>query len=359
MPPKDSLLLKLKELDFKISALTDSTNKIKAYTDYQLETHYKNQSIYSYWEFWAAVSPFLIWICIQIYLFIRERKTPKDLINEHTKNFMWVFIWLASAGFIVFTLYLNGEVHFPKAGFMISELDLILTISTIIAIVGAVWAIYARIDAERAFNKSQETLNALGATFPFYDILNKDKVSDIISFIGKDNCDISLFLGFPIIGYLYDEKEKLQITPNKVLGNLYTNIVALINNISDLHHFKFHISLFSPTDSDNLITTYGIEKGLSADEVLKIKKDTANFYEKANELLNLSNNNITINLNMGKNENLRFASIKHLKSKSSFQDNKSIIWVVKNLTTTCVSFNSSCFQTSDKNLLDIVQTVFS
>lgn len=287
-------------------------------------------------------------------------KIPKD----SRRNCLWVLVWIISSVILICSLYYYGLIHPTlKEGIWFSHADILLIVASIIAIIGAIWAILARIDAERAFNKSQETLDALGNTFKFYDVLNKDKIFGIIDKIGKSDFAISLFIGFPYIGYLYEEKNKFHILPEDAFEKLTHKLDTLKSSIVDtkypINNYKFSISVFPEDISLQLVEKYANEnKSVKENEVTEIQEKIKEFYKRIKIIKSLGKAEIIIDENMSTDENLRFVSLEFKTNNFSFKDNKVLVWIIKDLSNTEVSFDTQCFQSSDLNLISIVQTAF-
>lgn len=278
--------------------------------------------------------------------------------KKHTfRNLFWVIVCGILFVILLFALYRFG-LFYPEhndAGFMFSRVDALILIISIIGIIGAIWAILARVDAEKAFNKSQETLDALGTTFGFSEILNNDKLPEIINSIGKPNRKVSLFIGFPCIGYLYESKDKFRNKPEMLFLDFITKLDYLSNHIDDddnLKNFYLSLAMFSIADSKELLTDNN--KNYSA--ISNNRRDQIErFYEKI-DLLKTKNNPRIIVTEIGLNENLRFASLE-LENEPSYKS-RAIVWIVPDLVDK-KEFDSVSFQSSDPKLIAVLKSVFA
>jgi hypothetical protein len=408
MPDKDSILSKMMDsiqfLNKNFLNLTDSISKVKEYTDYQLAEHTEKVSLFSNLFTWAPFIPILIWIIIVWIDFYKKKKSISELWNVHTINFSWVFLWLLSGVSFCYALYQSGKIHVPKNGFTVSHLDLILAVASLIAIVGAVWAVYARIDAERAFKKSedtfkksQETLEAIGnSSFPFVDIFNSDKFpaffdipSNVVTPRVLDKTTLSMYLGFPCIGYLFEKNGDFKSTPEEILfiinEYLYQLKTRLAQNkveksqAAKLRSVKLNICVFSKkkvlTILNGKILSYGSTTNLidvfydQLDDLQKMSKKDSN----DNPIVDDYDNLIVIKCgkeksdaggnwteeNFSPNEKLRFISFYNPASKVA--PSKAYVWVVPRIVTnngTITSFDSSAFQTTDTKFIDVLESVF-
>ena len=303
----------------------------------------------------------IIVFSIILILILNRFKFRDGSRSEEKINLYFVIFWFVLFLLLIGAIYFLGYIRLPKTEFLISEEDIFIILVSIVAIVGAIWAILARIDAEKAFNKSKEILAVLGDTFPLYDIVNNGKASPILDAIGTNDCSVSLFIGFPCIGYLYTDKDKLNVKPDILFNNLKYGIERIITKINnqELANFDFSLSAFSKTDTLLILGKYNTRYPEKSIDSLKDQIDQ--FYDRANYLKGLTlpdNVSIKIDFTMRPDENLRFISLKKSKPNTPMAENKVIVWIVKNLMYDDVSFDSSCFQTSDPKLITIVQSAF-
>jgi hypothetical protein len=132
----------------------------------------------------------------------------------------------------------------------------LLIVVSIIAIIGAIWAVLARIDAEKSFKKSQEILDTLGSNFDFTEILNDDRFVKIINSIGNEHTRINLFLGFPCVGYLYKDKAKFRNKPENIFNDLNRKLEDLLDNLTNgkvAEKFSLNIAVFSFDEAKELL----------------------------------------------------------------------------------------------------------
>lgn len=334
-------------LDSVISAEVNNT-----IIKYGSETYTNNTLGYS-----LLIVFVVIVIALLIYQLILLYKNNWKVSRDIKRNFLWVSVWIISSSILFGSLYWLGLIHSPNTnGFFVSDADILLAVVSIIAIVGAFWAVLARIDAERAFNKSQETLNALGSTFEFFDILNNDKLVDIIKSIGNKNTRINLFLGFPIIGYLFKDKDKLRNQPLKIFGEFNDKLTVLHTALltGNIEGFHLNLAVFTKDNSEKLLEKNA--NGTPKPMLLGDRDVLKEFYTNITRLKAIENKqNIKIT-DIDCNENLRFASIQ-LEDQPT-QNSKAIVWIVRDLTGGVKQFDSAAFQTSDTKLISVLESAF-
>ncbi len=303
---------------------------------------------------WGLLSGVIVFLLL--ILLLKNNKFFKECVG-HRKNQFWISVWAISCSIFIWSLYCLGSIKPPtKEGFWDSEVDIFLAVISIIAVIGAVWAVLARIDAEKAFNKSQETLDALGNTFEFSEILNDDKLVEIIDSIGNEHTRINLFLGFPCIGYLYQGKKDFKIKPEELFERLNRKLTDLLDQIQNKTvKTKFHLNIatLSFDDAKELLTDdAGNYKPINfAKEDCLLK-----FYNLIQELDNDEAKKYVKHIKIVKNENLRFSSIR--QENKSTSKSKAIIWVVSNLSGV-KPFDSAGFQSSDTKLISVLEAVFN
>lgn len=331
------------------------------------------------WGWGCLIVAFII--CVIIIYFSKSRDRTKlgavnELWSEEKRNSVLVSSWFVILCLLAIAFYFFGFIRLPKAELFISEEDVFIIFVSIIAILGAIWALLARIDAEKAFNKSKEILAVLGDTFPLYDIVSNGKATPILQAIGKSGYTVSLFIGFPCIGYLYRDKEKLNVKPDRLFTSLKGGLetIRTNNRLGELRNFKFHLSVFSKEDTLEIFRKYNnqhLEPTKDIKDIKELEELIVEFYQCADKLLTDEKNGIfhssvsvKVDLKMKPDENLRFISlikenpVIDATNKDFNATNKVIVWIVKNLKHEDVSFDSQCFQSNDLKLINIVQTAF-
>jgi hypothetical protein len=271
-------------------------------------------------------------------------RVKKKVIPSFSYNMLSAVLFLAALGFFFCIFYEAGFIHPPmglevhKLGFPHSEADALLLVISGIAVVGAWWAILARMDAERAFNKSIEVLNAIGGTFDFPQILSRDRFPAIVQRLENDalkNASIALYLGFPAVGYLSKRSTEFDPSPEVMFETLNHSLFRLRDNIEQgkLRKVQIRISVFSRTDCDNLLNAFQPLVGNSVKR--KIIDDLlTTFFERLGELKALqyptsSGVVVEVEEDMHVNERIRFV---HFRSEDGDEEaERALIWVVPNL----------------------------
>lgn len=350
-------------LSCKIDTLMNQTSVIKTYVEKQEampEMHFNTFGLilllFFLLLFLAATLPlFKKKTFVDRFLIISEEsKDDEREKKERARNYKWVVYWLAASSILFWAFMKLGFIHNPK-NFAFSHADLLLAVASIVAIIGAVWAVFARIDAEKAFKKSQQTLDAIGSTFGFEEILNSDKLVTIIKSIGSNDTKINLFLGFPCVGYLYEDKARFKNAPQFLFMDFNDQLAFLLTGLAAkrISNFELNLAIFSQTDSKELLKD---KDGNYVPIKLGDKDILEEFYKNIGELKKLNLSGIKIS-EIQRNENLRFASIQ-LQNEPTHKS-KAIVWVVRDLTNGVTQFDSSAFQSSDTKLISVLQTAFS
>jgi hypothetical protein len=398
----DSLLKKTESLIIQ----TDSVYKYVKKQDNIPKMHDNGYGVY--------VS-FLFILCTII--LIRYNKKIDSLIykkftSEKVKerNIIWALLWLIDSAILFGALMCLGIIHNPK-DFWFSHADILLAFASLIALIGAIWAVFARIDAEKAFKKSeqtlkksQETLEAIGnASFPFSEILNSDKFpsffqipDNTISPKVESKTTLSLYLGFPCVGFLFIDKHKFKTTPEQLFFNLTEYLYQLksrlarnnepANQLSKLVGVKLNICVFSKNKVQQMISSQGTP--INSPDGRNIIDD---FYTHLEELKAFSKidsntgkpvpdeygNQIVIKFgeivqnnkdsqsifkeDFDENEKLRFISF--YNPNLTPLPSKAYVWIVpKPLTNDkgkVQTFDSSAFQTNDSKFIEVLESVFS
>lgn len=350
-------------LNCKIDSLIKKTGEIICYVEKQQEMPRAHLSTLGMILlglflilFLAAIVPvFSKRTFVDKYLIVSEdNKEDEREKKEKKRNYRWVAYWLLATAILFWAFKELGYIHNPK-NFAFSHADLLLAVASIIAIVGAVWAVFARIDADKAFKKSQQTLDAIGSTFGFEEILNNDKLVEIINSIGISNTKINLFLGFPCIGYLFKDKTKFKNVPEVLFMDFNSKLGSLLIGLAAkrIANFQLNLAVFSQADSAALLTNAAGQY----EPILLGEKDVLKeFYANIEELKKLNHDEIKI-FEIQRNENLRFASIQ-LQDQPTHRS-KAIVWIVRDLTSGVNKFDSAAFQSSDTKLISVLQTAFA
>ena len=95
----------------------------------------------------------IVTIVILAIIFVARYHTKrKPLEKLHKENIGSAAIWFLIAIAFFFGLSQFNLIHMKD--WVISDGDLLLIFSIVVGIIGCVWAIYARVDAERAFHEA-------------------------------------------------------------------------------------------------------------------------------------------------------------------------------------------------------------
>lgn len=240
-----------------------------------------------------------------------------------------------------------------------ARIDWFIAFVSVIGIIGAGWAIKARIDAGKAFDASVKTLNALGNSFNFTQILNGDKLQSLINKIGQNDTTVSLYLGFPCVGYLYKDKHLFKKDPEYLFANLKDKLGELNTLIAtkSISGFVLNISCFSESE------TLAI---LGGKKIMMVNDDLVGaFYKNLQNLKGFESkddrgNQVIVHDNFKIGEKLRFMSI--YSANAANQENKAIIWIVPQLSEPhkeLKTFDSAAFQTSETQFINILESVFT
>ena len=377
MPLKDSISIKLNNLNGQlldvqrdIVELKKSTENIRIFTDYQMMIgENKPQVTHKIKESDIIVGniliflPFIIlgfWLFIKIKNHIKDENSEKKIRNVHTSNWFWVCIWIILAILFLFGLSKLGMIHPPINGFEVSHLDLILAIASIIAVIGAVWAVFARIDAEKAFNESKRTRLSFGNSFKFHSIIHDQKLNYIIDDIGEKGSTVTLYLGFPIVGWFCKDFDRVQ-SLNFIVRLQSILQQKILNPIEKFEDFKLHIGLFTKLKIDLLLTTIYQDHSISEAHKTTIKSFITTLYEVKRVVgadSNLKQKVIFYEDIPDYGEKFRFSSVNNDKTNK----HKALIWIIPDFIQeqdeTEIMFESACFQTLDITIIEMLHEVF-
>jgi hypothetical protein len=326
---------------------------------------------------------------ISILFMLRRTMKAKKFEAEHKRNFKDVGIWFFIVSVIFAGLYFQGWIHpVNKNGFFISHGDVLLITVSIIALIGAVWAIYARIDAEKAFKESILTRLSFGNSFSFPAIFmeegNNKRLPHIINKIHEDNYTVSLYIGFPCIGHFYRKSSNYsedRIDPDEVNKNFYLLIKKLDAVITDTSASEYTINLgiFDDKeikkcfpDSDPEIA-FRPPDSLSGDPSRNLLEDWQDVIKRLKEKVD---EEVKKNSEWGKKKKVNFIPIKREDERFRFasvsvrntvgldqrllENLRALIWVVPDFYhTNTLEFTSAGFQTSDISIIEMLEKVFA
>jgi len=314
----------------------------------------------------------IIGIAFSIYLPISIYKYCSDYFNKKCtakkRNFFLLLIWVLPIILIGFILYLIWGIIKPES---IARVDIIILFSLILGIIGAVWAFFARIDAEQAYKEAITTRLSFGNSFNFPDIFEEDyankRLPYIIDNIGVDNSIVSLYIGFPCIAFFYGGQDKLRIEPETIEKNFIKLIFQLGEVIKSFKkqedkEFTINLGIFNKEeirkcfpklkDGEEPIIPYTGGRNLLNEwknviqEIITLKSD-----EEKNK-----NKKVNIIWIERENERFRFSSFR----KTIGHEQRALIWVVPDFYyTNTFEFNSAGFQTSDISIIEMLEKVFT
>lgn len=280
--------------------------------------------------------------------------------GDKPRNFKWIAVWGAIS--VVFTIgfFQMGLIH-SKNEWYFSHADLLLLLATIVAIIGAVWAVYARIDAEKAFNESKRTRLSFGNSFKFHSIIHDpQKINYIVDDIGKKGSTVTLYLGFPIVGWFckdFDRVESLNFIA-KLQSILQQK---LLNPTGEFEDFKLHIGLFNKNKIDELLNKIYTNNSISDAHKTTIKSYITTLYEVKRVVEadnNLKQKVIFYEGIPDYGEKFRFSSVNNDKTNK----HKALIWIIPDFRQeqdeTEIMFESACFQTLDITIIEMLHEVF-
>jgi len=293
-----------------------------------------------------------------------SQKKKKYLEEECTiliRNIIFVVYWVIAIFIIGITLFVLWGMIDPVGK---AHVDLIIGLTTIIGIVGAVWAVFARIDAEKAFRQSEKTFNALGSTFDFVSFFEKDKLQKIYSKIGTQNTKISLYFGFPILGLPYTKNKNLDIKPEFLFRDLLASLNSIKDKLEDNESIDFtlNIGYIDEQESINLLNDI---PDIDAPAKTILSTRLKEFYILVDFFFPIIDPATKIRQN--KYEKIQFVELE-LKEKFRFvtfnenADKQTFVWIVdikKSKSGVLKPFvESIVFQTKDDRFLNLLEKVF-
>ena len=310
----------------------------------------------------------LIFMCVGAILFFLKKS--KKLEEGHKKNLKDAIFWLAMLILMFSCFYLFGWIHpTMKKGFFFSHGDILLVGATVVGIIGAIWAILARIDAERAFEQSRMTYNALGSMFDFATFFEKDKLPKIYDEIGISNTNISLYLGFPIVGLPFERRNDLDIKPEELFLKLKEKLEHFKNKLDFPNPTPFEFSLYigyidkpeALTILKDILVNEPVLLGILINHLNDFYTLVDYFYPldpATQKRINISDKIRFIELEL--KEKFRYVTVKKVDvDVKSYK--KTFVWVVdfkENPKGNLEPFDSKIFQTKDERFLGLLENVF-
>jgi len=276
--------------------------------------------------------------------------------NIFQKNIFWLilaFIVIFASVWILykFDLIDNGTSFLGK-----SQFDLIIAICFFAGIIGAIWAVWARAEATKAFDQSVRTYNAIANTFTFIKFLDdKDKLFKIINQIDESNSNISLYLGFPSIGYFYEKKKNLKTKPISLLSKLNAKLYEISNNLANnsTMNYSLRIGCFEEKYCKELIKNF---KNEESDNISSLIDD----FFKYKTAIEGKHKNFQF-VPISENEKFRFVTFENEEK----EEKNAFIWIVPDLEIIEIEggkdtkeFDSIVFQTSEGKFIDLLKKVY-
>jgi hypothetical protein len=318
-----------------------------------------------------ALIIFIILFVIFLILYLKQRKNINFKSYSHKKtsvfkimcrkNMFWFILVCMAIVFSVYMLYSFELIE--HASFLgQSKFDLIIAVGFFIGIIAAIWAIWARIDADKAFRQSLKTYNAIANTFDFVTFLDNEKLPQITSSIGKSGCNVELYLGFPCVGFFFSKRHKFKNDPI----NLFIDLKNVLKGIKDKLEFNknkpeyqkivmdysLKIGCFDKSYSMKLLENHTMDKEQKQNFITHINE----FYEYFEYFLDCSVQNFK-SIVIPNDEKFRFISFE----SEDEGEKKGFIWIVPDLkvgTEETSEFDSMVFQTSEEKFIKLLKEVF-
>ena len=262
--------------------------------------------------------------------------------------------WRALNSFLGFVaicllLYYVDVLHLPpgcKSSYQ-SHADWFLVIVSIVAIIGAIWAVLARIDAEKAFTQSKETYDALSNSFMFTQIYEDERLPKIYNCIGEERVTVTLFLNFPIVGLFEKDDPKFV---EKAKETFTTILIPKLEKLMDSfpHKFKLNIACYTKSFTMSFLT---------APELADEKRRVENFYTLIEALAVKYKDPAKFNrFYFDKDIGLRIALVIPDIKKG---EGDALVWTVSDFTpATASSFDTASFKTMDRYFIMTLDKMF-
>jgi hypothetical protein len=275
------------------------------------------------------------------------------------RNVEWARKWIIELGLVFGALACFGEFK-SEYTFPVSHIDGIIAMMSVIGIIGALWALFARIDAEKAFLKAQETLDALGNSFNFSEIFYQNRIPSVLNAIAEENKKVSLFLGFPCIACFYSHRDKIQGGDKKIRDTFikFTDSLRKIArdiDSDDTKPYAFNLAIFSIREMEATAAESDFIFSSGGDELLANYKRALRSIIEEKRKKPVWDEMIKIHIMDKLKEKFRFAILNDTTDSSA---SKAIIWIVPDFPSKKNGFESACFQTRDLNLVAMLEKVF-
>ena len=265
-----------------------------------------------------------------------------------SNNWWTVTFWFITLLVICLVLFYFNFFHLTE-GLLPhqSHADWFLVLVSIFAVIGAIWAVLARIDAEKAFTQSKETYDALSNSFKFLQVYDEDKLPYIYNFIGNENVTVTLFLNFPIVGLFENTDPKFVEKAKRIFATLITNLEKLTEKNEFPSKAKINIACYTKAYTLTFLTESKWENEKRRVEI---------FYQLIETLASKYNTEQFNRFYFDKDIGLRIALVNPNIKKD---DGKALVWTVSDFTPDATTnFGAASFKTMDMHFIKALDKMF-
>lgn len=299
----------------------------------------------------------------------------KSEINKDEKSeFEYLKDWIIVL--LVFNIIFALILIFALLGLFRADepkIEWFLALVSVIGIVGAIWAILARIDAKKAHEQAMaakesadsahdtavKTYKSIAGAFQFSEILKLETEFMLYSHVNRENSDLILFLGFPAVGFFCrDDKFDWYDQSLNFCEHLTTKLYRLVAQES-LGRIEIRFVCFSKELTkvylDKTLKDQLISQG-QYDAFVSIEKE---LHKALKDLKEKHPNNFKYAF-LEKEIGLRF-TISAVRDFNRESNEKCIVWVVSDfqpsngLKTDIINFQSGGFKTVDPEIIKVLR----
>lgn len=214
-----------------------------------------------------------------------------------------------------------------------ARVEWIVALGTAIGILGAIWAVLAKMEASRAFSEANEskdyafrTYNSIAGAFKFNEILKQNTDFMLPFHLHREHSDLILFLGFPAVGFFHRGNHGKEDMLNEAVtfcDNLTAKLLSLKNTTEKpiirlvLHSAVLTKEYLNKGESDKTITNKERQNYENAEKRL---------HEAIKEFSLAEGKNFKCAV-LEKEIGLRFAISKSINPDEE-ENEKAIVWVV-------------------------------